>query len=115
MRERFHRIGLDTAKQTTRHVEESARRAAESGAPPQFLEMLRRRSDPEAQAAEFAARVMAAIAQETDADEIAMCELTGGFVYPAPIRITANTLILPGNNTFIGGLMAGSEVGIHIA
>ena len=78
-----------------RHFEDAAHQVAQSGAPPEVVKMLRRRSDPDAQAAESVDDVMKTIARGTDADDVALCDLTGEFVYPARIRITANKLILP--------------------
>ena len=114
VRQRFHRIGLETAQEGARHLEAVAQRAEQAGAPRQFVETLRRQSDPDAEAAEFVEHVMAAIARETDADEIALCDLTAEFVFPVRIHLTANKLILPGNNTIVGGLMAGNDVGIRV-
>ena len=114
LRERYHQIGLDVAKESERHNQQWVKDMEKRGAPPEFVASIRdRHSDPHAEAAEFAQRVLDALARETKADEVALCDLTGEFVCPVAIRITDKKLVLPGNN-IIGGLIAGGRVGIHI-
>ena len=111
LRQRYHRIGLDVAKEAALHRERWVNDMEERGAPPEFVAMMRAcDSDPDAQAAEFARRVVDVV----EADEVALCDMTGEFVFPAPIRITSNELVLPGNNTFSGSLSVGNAVGIRI-
>jgi hypothetical protein len=101
LRERYHRIGLDVAKESTQHHQQWLKGMGEQGAPAEFRASMRERhSDPDAEAAEFARHVVDAVA----ADEVALCDMTGEFVFPAPITITSNKLVLPGRNTFTGAL-----------
>jgi hypothetical protein len=114
-RERFRESALSGATEAARRFDELARQAEVSGAPPFYVEALRRRGDPEEEANRHADLLVGAIAERSDATEVALCELSGEFVFPVSVRLTGNSLILTGNNVISGGTVIGGGVAVQLA
>jgi hypothetical protein len=113
-RERFRQSALLAAIEAAKRREDFARQAEASGAPAAFVETVRQGSDPEEEAKRQAEMLIAAIGERTDAKEVALCDLSGEFVFPAAVRLTRNSLILPGNNVISGSSVIGSGVAVQL-
>jgi hypothetical protein len=113
-RERFRQSALSGAAEAAKRLDELARQAETSGAPAAYVEALRQRSDPDEEAMRRAEMLIAAIAERSDATEVALCDLSGEFVFPVAVRLTGSSLILPGNNVISGSTVIGGGVAVQL-
>jgi hypothetical protein len=109
-------IGTAYAREKARALENSIEQAEAGGAPADYVARQRdRRVDIQADAEKFVSRALDAIARETDAREIALCDLTGEFAYPSAMRIEQGRIVQPGGSLSFGGhLASGNGIGILI-
>jgi len=68
------------------------------------------RPSPEETGTSTAARVLEGISEENSA----LCVIEGKLRWPVEVALEPARIVLPGNNTFSGGLMKNSSVGIQI-
>lgn len=57
---------------------------------------------------------MQTIQRITSANEFALCEIGGHFVYPADLRLTPTRAVLPGNVVLEGSTVVGGHVAVRI-
>jgi hypothetical protein len=115
LRNRLLEDGLAGARESAQRDAEMIEELTQSGAPPDYIAFFTgRRPKPEDQASEHADRVMEGVAGLTDAEEFALCDLVGEFVYPLPVRLTDSAMMLPGNSSISRATVLGGQVAVHI-
>jgi hypothetical protein len=116
LREYFRRSSLKAEEVAAKAREQWAKEAARAGAPPEFVESLRRTSgDDETKAAKRVEELMAAVRRHTSTNQFALCEITGHLVAPMEITLSPTRLVLPGNNVISGSSFFGGGVCLQIS
>jgi hypothetical protein len=100
-----------------RSLEERHHEAISSGmAPAWWIENERQMIDDiRNRAQERAAEMFEFLREHIEGDDIALCRISGRFVYPAEVWLQEDKTVLPGNNVLMGNMMIGAGVGVSLA